>query len=67
MTGKARLIGKLSSPPTWPKNPRQDSWGNPTTKKAGDTGTAIGFPRNGKQKWLDLYGRNRPHGSRDWN
>lgn len=67
MTAKEKLARKMAGPPTWPTNPQQDSFGNPTTKKPGDVGTSIGFPnKKGKQKWLDLSGTHRPHNSRDW-
>jgi hypothetical protein len=49
-------------PPTFARAPRQDSFGNPTTKKPGDVGTAIG--KHGK--WLDMDGRFKPHSSKDW-
>ncbi len=69
MKAQDRLTKKIAAanPPTWPKNPRQDSFGNPTTKRPGDTGTTIGFKHKGKkQKWLDMSGAHKPHGSKDW-
>jgi hypothetical protein len=54
-------------PPTWPKDPRQDSFGNPTTKRPGDVGTELGFKHPGrKQKWRDMQGANKPGGSRHY-
>lgn len=70
MKAQDRLVKRIASgpgPPTWPKNPRQDSYGNPTTKKPGDIGTEIGFKHPGKtQKWLDMSGAHKPHRSKDW-
>ena len=56
------LKRRIPPPPTWPKNPRQDSFGNPTTKKPGDTGTAVYFDHSRGTKypghpWRDLDGQ----------
>lgn len=51
-------------PPTWPKNPRQDSFGNPTTKTPGQEGTEIGFGKN--PVWRDMAGARSSHSSKDW-
>jgi hypothetical protein len=62
-----KKLKKTSGAPTWPKNPKQDSFGNPTTKSPGQTGTEIGFKNKGRmQKWLDLQGKHKPKSSKDW-
>jgi hypothetical protein len=58
----ARRRTRPPGPPTWPKNPRQDSFGNPTTKRPGDVETAVG--KNGK--WRDMRGARKARSSKDW-
>lgn len=49
-------------PPQFARNPRQDDYGNPTTKRPGDRGTETFFParKGGRRTFLDLQGRFKP-------
>jgi hypothetical protein len=50
-------------PPSYARNPRQDSYGNPTTKRPGDVGTyTFKDPKTGRTTWLDSQGAHRPRG-----
>jgi hypothetical protein len=59
----ARRRRKPPPPPSYARNPRQDSYGNPTTKRPGDVGTyTFRDPKTGRTTWLDSQGANRPKG-----
>lgn len=49
-------------PPTWPRSPRQDSYGNPTTKRPGDRQTEL---RALHGRWRDMQGARKPRGTKD--
>jgi hypothetical protein len=55
---------KPPTPPTWPRNPRQDSFGNPTTKREGEKGTAwdaaYGAITRHPGAWVDTQGARQP-------
>jgi hypothetical protein len=52
---------KRPPPPSYARSPRQDSYGNPTTKRPGDVGTyTFRDPKTGRSTWLDSQGANRP-------
>jgi|SRR4051812_5729163 hypothetical protein len=56
-----RQSRKPPGPPSYGRNPRQDSYGNPTTKRPGDVGTyTFKDPKTGRTTWLDSQGANRP-------
>lgn len=62
MAKRPRLKSSGPGPPTWPKNPMQDDYGNPTTKKSGDVGTSIMFPAGpgGRETYVDQQGAHQP-------
>jgi hypothetical protein len=57
---------KPPGPPSYARAPRQDSYGNPTTKRPGDVGTyTFRDPKTGRTTWLDSQGAHRPKRGRD--
>lgn len=60
---KPRKKQHVAGPPQYAKNPMQDDYGNPTTKKSGDEGTAIMFPAGpgGRETYVDVQGAHQPN------
>jgi hypothetical protein len=56
---------RAPGPPKFARHPRQDDYGNPTTKRPGAVNTGYVFPRKGvkggRRTWYDLQGRFDPH------